>query len=196
MKPSSKIKKLSFSGLVAVIQYDSSLIVHFHPNHLTTEKIRNVLKNDIKNKRKRRSKNIKNNDNKDFGSALFLVGREVVENKVPGYIESYCKSSHEFKVVFPNNILEEDGFRDRIAIYRIKDLLKILKPLAPGNCKISVISRRISKSFIGRRISKSFDGIDYKGTITYYRSPYYRIVYEDKDKEDLDFKEVLQYLIK
>lgn len=51
--------------------------------------------------------------------------------------------------------------------------------------------------FVGREIRKLFMGKCYKGTVTEYdkESGWYRILYEDGDAEDLDWKELEEVLL-
>ena len=43
-----------------------------------------------------------------------------------------------------------------------------------------------SINFTGTRVAKYFDGKAYSGTVVFYQSPWWKVEYDDGDKEDFD----------
>ena len=52
------------------------------------------------------------------------------------------------------------------------------------------------QNFIGRRVRRKFGETFYIGNITDYDKPYFNVLYEDGDEEDMNLKEVQRFLIK
>ena len=61
--------------------------------------------------------------------------------------------------------------------------------------KAKTVDLNNPQNFIGRRIKKKFGNDYYVGDITEYDKPYFHVLYEDGDEEDLNLNQVKKFLI-
>ncbi len=67
-------------------------------------------------------------------------------------------------------------------------------PSTSDKTKQSNLANQNPESFVGRYIRKQFDNRKYFGIISSYSTPFFLVIYEDGDREELDLKEATDLL--
>ena len=197
-----------FSKIRKLIKSDNKklIVVNYSPDVYT---ISTILNKDLKDTRDHLRRIVQY---ENLRYTLKLNGVEVQTERKMNHPDRERKSKRFFASDLikvdddtKNTFLEDFSLKDAIKLNKQDPIVQnVIVPVLPENPILPVQSNRSIKEkekekidkLIGREVKKKFQHHGYFiGKVTAFDDPYYKIVYEDGDEEEMTTGSVLKYLV-